>query len=287
MIYTRKTNFSYPIFMNVSNDYCKAEFDFDVNLTDNSEEYIFYIEYKISSKFLNNLLKRGLAKIYLIVKSRDNQYHELGDNKTVVIKKNRLSLEKSKTVLQLMIQADEKIPFAENTELNEFYSEYKDQIFVEPGMALGFSDIITFDGSQRKPFELFERKLDPDIKGNIEIQLTDETIVIVYRNEETRFYDFGRSKELNAAYLYIGLQKALVQFISNYISKEASMEEGVRLDMIAGNTVNALDFKLYNLMVAKNIEEVSLNNMDEVIYLITNNMMDNFVSTVRGMYNGN
>lgn len=287
MIYTRKTNFSYPIFMNVSNDYCKAEFDFDVNLTDNSEEYIFNIEYKISSKFLNNLLERGLAKIYLIVKSRDNQYHELGDNKTVVIKKNRLSLEKSKTVLQLMIQADEKIPFAENTELNEFYSEYKDQIFVEPGMALGFSDIITFDGSQRKPFELFERKLDPDIKGNIEIQLTDETIVIVYRNEETRFYDFGRSKELNAAYLYIGLQKALVQFISNYISKEASMEEGVRLDMIAGNTVNALDFKLYNLMVAKNIEEVSLNNMDEVIYLITNNMMDNFVSTVRGMYNGN
>lgn len=273
--------------MNVSNDYCKAEFDFDVNLTDNSEEYIFNIEYKISSKFLNNLLERGLAKIYLIVKSRDNQYHELGDNKTVVIKKNRLSLEKSKTVLQLMIQADEKIPFAENTELNEFYSEYKDQIFVEPGMALGFSDIITFDGSQRKPFELFERKLDPDIKGNIEIQLTDETIVIVYRNEETRFYDFGRSKELNAAYLYIGLQKALVQFISNYISKEASMEEGVRLDMIAGNTVNALDYKLYNLMVAKNIEEVSLNNMDEVIYLITNNMMDNYVSTVRGMYNGN
>lgn len=287
MIYTRKTKFSYPIFMNVSNDYRKPEFIFDVNLTDNSEEYVFNIEYKISSKFLNNLLARKLARIYLIVKSRDNQYHELSDKKTVIIKKNRLSLEKSKTVLQLMIQADMKITFADNTELNEFYDEYKDKIVVESGMALGFSDIITFDGSQKKPFDLFERKLDPDIKGNIEIQLTDETIVIVYRNEEARFYDFGRSKELNCAYLYIGLQKALVQFISNYVSRETSVEEGVRLDMIAGNTVNALDSKLYNLMVAKGIEEVSLNNMDEVIYLITNNMMDAYISTVRGLYNGN
>lgn len=287
MIYTRKTKFSYPIFMNVSNDYRKAEFEFDVNLADNSEEYVFNIEYKISSNFLNNLLAQRMAKIYLIVKSRDNQYHELSDNGTVLIKKNRLSLEKSKTVLQLMIQADERISFAENSELNEFYNEYKDKIFVEPGMALGFSDIITFDGSQKKPFDLFERKLDPDIKGNIEIQLTDETIVIVYRNEETRFYDFGRSKELNTAYLYIGLQKALVQFISNYIGRDERMEEGVHLDMVAGNTVNALDSKLYNLMVAKGIDEVSLNNMDEVIYLITNNMMENYVSVVRGMYNGN
>lgn len=273
--------------MNVSNDYRKAEFDFDVNLTDNSEEYVFNIDYKISSKFLNNLLAKRLAKIYLIVKSRDSQYHELSDDGTVFIKKNRLSLEKSKTVLQLMIQADVKISFTENAELNKFYNEYKDKIIVEPGMALGFSDIITFDGSQKKPFDLFERKLDPGIKGNIEIQLTDETIVIVYRNEETRFYDFGRSKELNAVYLYIGLQKALVQFISNYIGREDSMEEGVHLDMVAGNTVNALDSKLYNLMIAKGIDEVSLNNMDEVIYLITNNMMENYVSTVRGMYNGN
>ena len=65
------------------------------------------------------------------------------------------------------------------------------------------------------------------------------------------------------------------------------MEEGVRLDMIAGNTIHALDSKPYNLMVAKGIEELSLNNMDEVIYLITNNMMENYVSTVRGMYHGN
>ena len=273
--------------MNVSNDYHNVDFDFDVDLTDNSEDYVFHIQYKINSKFLNDLLEKGLAKLYLIVKSRDNQYHELGDQGMVCIKKNRLSLEKSKTVLQLMIQADTQISFAKNTELNEFYTEYKDKIFVDAGMALGFSDIITFDGSQKKPFELFERKLDPDIKGNIEIQLTDETIVIVYRNEESRFFDFGRSKELNSAYLYIGLQKALVQFIANYIGRETSMEEGVRLDMIAGNTIHALDSKLYNLMVAKGIEELSLNNMDEVIYLITNNMMENYVSTVRGMYHGN
>lgn len=287
MIYTRKTKFAYPIFMNVSNDYQKVSFDFDVELTDNSEDYVFHIQYRISSKFINNLLEKGMAKMYLIVKSRDNQYHEVDNSKTVCIKKSRLSLEKSKTVLQLMIQAHTKISFAENKELTAFYQEYRDKIFVEPGMVLGFSDIITFDGSQKKPFDLFEQKLDPDIKGNIEIQLTDETIVIVYRNEETRFFDFGRSKELNAVYLYIGLQKALVQFIANYMGRESSMEEGVRMDMIAGNTVHALDSKLYNLMVAKGIEELSLNNMDEVIYLITNNMMGNYVNTVRGMYHGN
>ena len=43
MIYTRKTKFSYPIFMNVSNDYHNVDFDFDVDLTDNSEDYVFHI----------------------------------------------------------------------------------------------------------------------------------------------------------------------------------------------------------------------------------------------------
>ena len=47
-----------------------------------------------------------------------------------------------------------------------------------------------------------------------------------------------------------------------------------------------LDMKLYNLMKSKMIKSVSLDNMDEVICLITDRIIDRYTSAVRGLYTG-
>ena len=47
-----------------------------------------------------------------------------------------------------------------------------------------------------------------------------------------------------------------------------------------------LDMKLYNLMKSKMIKSVSLDNMDEVICLITDRIIDKYTSAVRGLYTG-
>ncbi|SHJ59078.1 hypothetical protein SAMN02745248_00492 [Hathewaya proteolytica DSM 3090] len=230
MIYTKKANFPYPLLINNTDDYKNANFDFDVELKENADEYIFEIQYNISSDFIIDMLKNKKARIILIIKARDNQFHVISDmnNAVVHVKKSRLSLD-SRTVLQLMLQARIDIGFKDNNDINCFYDEYKDNIVVNAGMALGFSNTILFDGSQNKPFDLFEKRVDSSIISDIEIELNSETIVIVYKNEDMQFRDISFSRDLNNPYIYMGLQKAIMKFI---INNSATPDEGVKLDDI-------------------------------------------------------
>ena len=41
MIYTKPANFPYPVLTNFSTDYNNAEFEFDVDLKENKDNYIF------------------------------------------------------------------------------------------------------------------------------------------------------------------------------------------------------------------------------------------------------
>lgn len=77
MIYTKKANFPYPILMNFTDDYIDPEFELDVNIKDNMKEFILEIDWKISSKFIKNLIKKEKASLILIIKSRDNQFYKL------------------------------------------------------------------------------------------------------------------------------------------------------------------------------------------------------------------
>ena len=43
-------------------------------------------------------------------------------------------------------------------DLNEFYEDLKSEIHIKKGKVLGFSNTVIFDGSQKKPFELFEKR---------------------------------------------------------------------------------------------------------------------------------
>lgn len=167
-----------------------------------------------------------------------------------------------------MIQSKKSINFKENNDLTSFYDDFKHEITVDRGMGLAFSNLVVFDGSQNKPFELFEKKVDKDIKSDIEIKLTDETIIIVYKSEDF----IPQKKEFNYTYIYLGLQKALIAFLSRYTN---SLEDNLELQNIS-MTETPLDDKLATLMTSKNITELSLSNIDEVIYLITDDIVKKY-----------
>lgn len=285
MIYTKKANFPYPVLMNFTDDYFEPEFELDVLMRDNTDQYTIDITWKISSRFINGLLNSGKADLILIIKSKDNQFYKLGHTRKpqIQIQKKKLCIN-TRTVMQLMIQVNEDISFAQNQDLNSFYDDVKEEIFVVAGNVLGFSNTVIFDGSQNKPFELFERKIDKDIKSDIEIRLGTETILIVYKNEEYQFVGIQRNKEFNYPYIYMGLQKALISFLIH--ANPENPEEGIQVDEMEPPE-NPLESKLYSLMQAKNITELTMENLDEVIYQISDNLIMRYHDAIRGLRSGN
>ena len=223
-------------------------------------------------------LEEGKAELIFIIQAKYNKFFNMVSNdRFVSIPKSRLSLSK-RTSIQVIIKSKEDISFEYNDDLNEFYNSFKKDIIVPKNSILGFSNILTFDGSVEKPLELFEKKIDPSLKSDIEICLSTETIIIKYKNDSFQFSDSPQSKTLNNTYVYMGLQKALYKFIVD------NGEDGsVDLDSIAPPE-NGLDLKLYSLMKKKMIDEVSFENIDSVIYLISDRIIEKFMNTVRGLY---
>lgn len=278
MIYKKDANFPYPVLTNSSNSYKDCNFTLDVNLEENTHNYRFTIEYNIDSEFINELLNYGQAELILVVQSKDNKFFILKNgDKYIEIAKSRISLSR-RTTIQLLIKAKENISFKNNYDLSKFYEDYKDEIIVSKNSVLGFSNSLIFEGSTTKPLEIFEKKIDPNLKCDIKIELGSETIIINYKNEALQFRDSAQCAALNNPYIYMGLQKALYKFIIN----NGNGEE-VDLDFIDCPT-EGLDFKLYNLMQKKMITDLNLDNMDEVIHAISDKIIDKYAVAVRRMY---
>lgn len=279
MIYKKDANFPYPILTNTSNSYDNCSFILDINLEENTNEYIFEISYDITSPFIEKLLQNGQATLVLIIKSKDNKFFNLEyGQKSKSIPKSRISLS-NKTVIQLFIQSNEEINFKNNYDLDLFYEGFKDEIYVPKNSILGFSNSVVFDGSTNKPLELFEKKVNPNLKSDVKIELGSETIIINYKNESLQFTDLPQSSTFNNPYVYMGLQKALYRFIVN----NSEDHEEVDLDEIEPPS-DGLDFKLYNLMRKKKISELNIENIDEVIYSISDKMLEKYTAAVRRLY---
>lgn len=279
MIYKKDANFPYPILTNTSNSYDNCSFILDINLEENTNEYIFEINYDITSPFIEKLLQNGQATLILIIQSKDNKFFNIEyGQKTKSISKSRISLSK-RTTIQLFIQSNEEINFKNNYDLSSFYEEFKDEIDVPKNSILGFSNSVVFDGSTNKPLELFEKKVNPNLKSDVKIELGSETIIINYKNESLQFTDLPQSSTFNNPYVYMGLQKALYRFIVN----NSEDHECVDLEEIEPPN-DGLDFKLYNLMRKKKISELNIENIDEVIYSISDKMLEKYTAAVRGLY---
>lgn len=277
MIYKKSANFPYPLLTNESTSYKDNTFLLDIELIDGNSDYIFNIKYFIGSKFINELIDKGIAKLILIVQARDNKFFYIDkDEKYKKIPKSRISLDK-KTKLQLSIQLQEDINFKYNVDLNDFYFELKDNINIKKNSILGFSNVVTFDGSQTKPLTLFEKKIDKNLNSMIKIELGPETIIIHYKNEDLQFPESNLSNYLNYPYIYMGLQKALYNFINLYKRED----DVIDISYISEEEYSGLNEKLYELMKNKHIEELSYENIDEVIDKISNKILEKYSSSIK------
>lgn len=280
MIYKKDANFPYPILTNTSNAYNNAKFHLVIGLDEIGNDYCFEPQYDISSEFIKSQIQSENASLILVVQNKDTKFYEMDqDQKFIKIPRERISI-KEKTSIQLLIKAKEDISFINNEDLSDFYGNFKESILVPKNSILGLSNIITLNVI-KKPQELFEKKIDPNLKGPFEIELSNETIILKFKNENYQFVDIPNNRDLNNAYIREGLGRAVINFVINN-----GEENVVEIDEIDPPEVE-LDFKLYNLMKSRNIKEVGLENIDEVVNIIGNNIIQKFTDAVRGLYNGN
>lgn len=281
MIFDKEATFPYPILASFTDDYVDSSFLLEVDVEDSDDEYMFKIKYELKNDFLNDLITLKKAKIFLLIQSKDSQFYEVNDN-NVKIAKNRITLTK-KTNLQLIIMSLEEINFKANNNLHPFYSDVKSKILVDKYSVLAFSNIEKFNGDLRKPFDLFEKRLDPNIKSDVKIDFTSEMIVVIYRDKILQYTGFRKSHSLNNHYIYMGLQKALTKFLHDLGDKTLE----VQIKSI-DDPDDKLNYKLYRLMKNKNIEYLNFDNIDEVIAKITDNIiLKHYYAIEEEVKNGN
>lgn len=279
MIYNKDAVFPYPVLSRTSSSFKDNFFDFDVEkIRENDSYYYFTLSYKLSSPFIEKLLKERKAILVLIIQSGDNYFEQLEYGKNEVeLKKNRLSLSK-RTRLQLHIQTLEDITFGESDDLIEFYKEYRDKIEVKSYSLLGYSDEVVFEGSKSKPLDIFEQSIREDLPIPFKVELKSETIMLVFKDRKHSLESSGVKRASRNMYLYIGLYRALVDFIQE-IGEE---EEFINLETIP-TLEKGLHIKLRDLMLSKNITEIDTDNLDEIIQEISDGIIEKFTDGIREM----
>ena len=280
MIYKRNANFPYPLLTNDSIAYKDNTFIFDCDLSIDNNNYIFSINVSIGSFFVKTLLLHKHASMYLIIDSTDSHYYLVEDYNHSVIKVpiNYISLKKN-LKLQLMIKANKTISFANNNDLIDFYHSFKDQINIHDENMLGFSNVIQFNGSMKKPMMLFDKRLDPNMKKDISFELGNENITIVFKKEEYELNELSDSRNLLNIYLYHGLYIALEQFIIN----NNLSDDNISLDSCIPNS--DLDNKLLVLMQASSIQYLTKEDIEDVICKISDHLIEKYTHTVRSLNN--
>lgn len=281
MIYSKEATFPYPVLVHGCDDYHANCFDFDVELKEDRDYFYIKIAYKLNSSFVCNLILENKAKVYLVVRSKDNKFCPIFNGETKSFLKSRLSLNK-RTSLQLMIMANEKIDFGNNDDLVPYFDNLRSTIQVEKNKIIALSNVVTYDAQDRKPFDLFEKKVDGSIESDIQIELGNETIVIVYKKVEYQFPDNPNSKYLTYPYVYMGLQKALMRMI-DVVNEENHKVESFSLSEIDRPEI-PLYRKLYDLMESKNIEFVSYDEIDSIISKVSDNIIPKYTNTLERIY---
>lgn len=283
MIYNKDAVFPYPVSSRTSQSYQESYFTFDVNVTDENEDtYEFSLEYDISSPFLVKLLEDNQATLILIIQSGDNYFERLSfGQKKVILRKNRLSLSK-RTKLQLHIQSLNEVSFSSAHDLSSFYSEYQEQITVKKYSLLAYSDEVVFESSEIKPIEMFEQSIRADLPVPFKVELTGEIIRLVFRDRETSLEDASIKKNMRNMYYYIGLNRALTEFI------EANINDDEFLALETIDPEKGLHRKLKELMLSKGITEIDPENLDEVIQKMSDNIIGKYANGIKEMAeNGN
>ncbi|MDT2597642.1 MULTISPECIES: hypothetical protein [Enterococcus] len=280
MIYKKEASFPNPVLSNTSTNYKENDFILDVaNLTENEDMYTFEFSYEITSSFVNRLISAGKANLIFVIQSQDNFFKILEKGEKIVsIPKNRLSLS-YRTTIQLLIQSVDEINFSECDDLNDFYEEIRDDITIERNNLLGYSNLVVFEGSENKPLELIERKVDPTLTSSFKVELGTSTIILVFKDEKYQLNDIMRNNSVMNMYIYEGLSRALYKFIQDN-QNGMENEEFIELNSLSEQST-PLNQKLLDLMLNKGIEDIDLESIDRIISIISNNIIEKFVYSIR------
>lgn len=243
-------------------------------------EYVFEFDYDISSEFIKKLILENKVSLIFIVYSIDSQFKVIPyGTKEISFPKNRLSLKRN-TKVQLQLQTNEEISFKTCTELTPFYDNLKEEITVPRYSLIGYSEIETYLGSSNDSITLFESSVNPNIKSAFEVELGSQTITLVFRNAEYALNALTNTGNLQNMYFYIGLAKALGQFVNENLS-DSPDEEYVDIDSVSKEQSNDLNQKLLDLMINKGVQSIGLDNIDEVIDQISDQIIERFVNEVK------
>ena len=115
---------------------------------------------------------------------------------------------------------------------------------------------------------------------DFEIELTPNDIVLKVRINRYLFPNIVNRNSMLNMYIYVGLSRALNQFIRNNIQLTDREEEAeIWLDTLS-STNSVLDDKLLELMKDHGVEYISYDNIDEIIHLTSDKIVDKFVKNI-------
>ena len=267
MIFSKNVTFPYPLFSPFSEDYVKGVFDFQIeDVYDNNDEYRFEIKYELDHPFFSDLIKKNLAKLYFVIDNVTYFYFELTSNYFNVSKK-RIALNK-RTRFQILIITKEKISFKNNSYLDPIYRVEGEHIIIEANQTIALSNVITYDGEMKKPYDLFNFKVDENMKEEVKVEINNEIITIVYSDIKYKYDGFVKARHLNNHYVYLGLTKALMSLVNLYGGEH---QEIVIADQETFN--EELNKKILSLLQIYKVEILTNENIDEVIHQISDKVL--------------
>lgn len=292
MIYNNKNAvFNYPVFTNNSNSYNSQDFILSIKdvKQDNETNEIFY-EIQIDSLFIKGLIESKKVAMICVIQSKDNQYYMIDQMKgKIVVPKTQLSLKRS-TNIQILLKATEDIDFINCFELTPTFNSVKDEIKIPKNNLVGYSNVEILSGVEVNSVELFERKINRDLNVPFKVTLTENNIVLNFQDSKYLLDQFSRPNALNNMYIYVGLSRALQNFIINnrILSEEGYDDLAIEMDQVDQSGLSVLDQKLYGLLINKNIELLEFSTIDEPVNQIAPEIIDSFVNEVlRGRENEN
>lgn len=190
----RNRDYPHPMLYKESEDYIDSNFEFNiVSQKDDRNEFVFYLDYTLSSKGLLDLIKDNKAKIIVRIDSPAASYrqvHELSDDSTIItINKNHVV--KKIQFISMVVACDNiqgfKLP-------NEHNPEYFAGIHfnLRKGDMLAYSNqiIVTLDDSElKKPLaSIFNIRSAKDAEKSIQTNFEFDKISIIVKEDVYNLY---------------------------------------------------------------------------------------------------
>lgn len=278
MIYNKDAAFSYPILSDSNTSYTDSTFYFELEgIADQSDAYELSFDYEIASDFVNQLLDDNKAALIFIIQSKDNLFFELNKNqKNLSLPKSRIAFD-DKVRAQLRLQSKEKLSFSDCDEFNPFYRSIKDQLILPKYSLIGYSNVSTVRNTGKEGVALFEKTVDPNMVLEFQVVLSNESILLKFKDDRHLLHSTAWNRDVMNIYLYNGLEKALMQFISENIEEG---EEALYLEDIDDSSLNNLHYKMHQLLINRGIEEVSIDQSDFLVQEIAPDIIKKFTSSI-------